>query len=93
MLMDRLTFYILSQQHKEWFIVALLPHIRLPLVQQKVAIPAEALEESIRMESSLAGESSVWMAQVHSQLLALTLKLHDITKMKEKRESVWCTYC
>jgi len=45
------------------------------------------------MEASLVGESSVGMAQVQSQLDALTLQLHDIAKMKEKRENVWCTYC
>lgn len=33
------------------------------------------------------------IAQVQSQLDALTLQLQDITKMKEKRQDVWCTYC
>ena len=36
-LLDHLSFDIGPHQHKEWFIAALLPHIRLPLMQQKVA--------------------------------------------------------
>jgi hypothetical protein len=34
--MGRLAFQILDQQHQEWFIVGLLPHIWRPLIQQKV---------------------------------------------------------
>ena len=33
------------------------------------------------------------MAQVQSQLASLTLQLQDISKQKERREDVWCTYC
>jgi hypothetical protein len=32
-LTGRLTFQILDEQNKEWFIVVLLPHIRFPLMQ------------------------------------------------------------
>jgi hypothetical protein len=35
-LMGRLTFQILDQEHREWFIMGLLPHILCLLVQQKV---------------------------------------------------------
>ena len=31
-LLDQVSFEIAPQQHHEWFIVALLPHIRLPLM-------------------------------------------------------------
>jgi len=65
-LMGRLTFQIMLQQHKEWFIVVLLPHIRLPMVQNKLSSPTEALEEAIRLEASPVGESSAWMAQIQS---------------------------
>jgi hypothetical protein len=34
--MGRLNFQIPDQQHQEWFIAGLLPHIRRPLIQQKV---------------------------------------------------------
>lgn len=62
--MDKLTFQIPSQQHKEWFIDALLPHIILPMVQQKLASSSEALEATIIMEASLVGESNVGIDQV-----------------------------
>jgi len=63
-LMDRLTFQIPTQQHKEWFIAALVPHIRIPLCQQRFASQAEALEVAIKMEASPIGESSTGMARV-----------------------------
>ena len=36
-LLDQVSFTIGPEKHKEWFIAALLPHIRTPLMQQKVA--------------------------------------------------------
>ena len=42
-LLDQVSFTIGPVQHKEWFIAALLPHIRTPLMQQKVADQQEAL--------------------------------------------------
>ena len=36
-LLDQVSFTIGPAQHKEWFIAALLPHIRTLLMQQKVA--------------------------------------------------------
>ena len=36
-LLDQVSFTIIPAQHKEWFIAALLSHIRTPLMQQKVA--------------------------------------------------------
>ena len=36
-MLDQVSFEIATQQHQEWFIVLLLPHIRLSLMQQKVA--------------------------------------------------------
>jgi hypothetical protein len=35
-LLGQVNFEFPTQQHKEWFIDALLPHIQLPLMQQKV---------------------------------------------------------
>ena len=32
-LIDQVSFEFAPEQHKEWFIAALLPHIRLPLMQ------------------------------------------------------------
>jgi hypothetical protein len=36
-LVGRLTFQIPDEKNKEWFIVSLLPHIRVPLMQQNIA--------------------------------------------------------
>jgi len=86
-------FALPEQQHKEWFITAMMPHIRLPLCQQKLKTQAEALEASIRMEASPVGESGAGMAQVQSHLTALKIQLQDISKQKERRYDVWCVYC
>ena len=64
-LMGRLTFHILDQQHKEWFIARLVPHIHRPLIQQKVASHPEALEIAMKLESSLMGDNR-GMEQVHT---------------------------
>ena len=37
-LIDQVSFELAPQQHKEWFIAAMLPHIRLPLMQQKLTM-------------------------------------------------------
>jgi hypothetical protein len=49
-LTGRLTFKILDEQKKEWFIITLLPHIRVPLMQQKISSQVEALEISMKLE-------------------------------------------
>jgi hypothetical protein len=69
----RLTFQILDEKNKEWFIVALLPHFRVPLMQQKIASQDEALEIAMKLESTPMGESSSGMSQILSQLTSLSL--------------------
>jgi hypothetical protein len=81
--MGRMTFHIPDQQHREWFIVRLLPHIHRPLIQQKVTSQPEALEIAMKLESSLVGDSG-GMAQVQTQLVALMIQLEELTKGKEK---------
>ena len=48
-------------QHKEWFIVALVSHIRQPLMQQKIVTQNEALEMAMKLEASPIGETAVGM--------------------------------
>jgi hypothetical protein len=91
-LMGRLTFQISDQQHKEWFIARLVPHIHRPLIQQKVASHPEALEIAMKLESSLVGDSG-GMAQVQTQLVALTIQIAELTKGKDKHDQVSCTKC
>jgi hypothetical protein len=54
-LKDRLTFQILDEQHKEWFIAGMLPHIHSPLTQQNIMSQSEALEISLKLEASSVG--------------------------------------
>jgi hypothetical protein len=56
-LMGRLNFQISGQHHQEWFIAGLLPHIRRPLIQQKVVSLHEALEIAMELESSHVGDN------------------------------------
>ena len=65
-------------QHKEWFIVALVSHIRMPLMQQNIVSQTEALEIAMKLEASLVGKMGVGMNQIQSQLVNLTIQLWDI---------------
>jgi hypothetical protein len=56
--MGRLTFHIPNQQHREWFIARLLPHIRYPLIQPNVLSQPEALEIAMKLEASSVGDGS-----------------------------------
>jgi hypothetical protein len=53
----RMNFEIPDQQNQEWFIVGILPHICRTLIQQKVALQPEAMEITMKLESSLIGDS------------------------------------
>ena len=64
MLIDQVIFAIDVQQHKEWFIVVVLPRIRWSLMQQKVASQAEALEIMMKLDASLIFETSAGMVQI-----------------------------
>src|SRR5713101_4392230 len=80
-LLDQVSFTIGPTQHKEWFITALLPHIRTPLMQQKVADQQEALEIAMKLETSPVGDDS-GIAQIQAQLAAMPLELRDMKKAK-----------
>jgi hypothetical protein len=73
-LMGRLTFQIPDQQHQEWFIAGLLPHIHRSLIQQKVVSQPEALEIAMKLEASPVGDGG-GMVQVQTQLVSLTIQL------------------
>ena len=57
-LLDQVSFTIGTEQHKEWFIAALLPHIRTPLMQQKVKDQSEALEIAMKLETAPVQDNS-----------------------------------
>ena len=89
-LTGHLSFQIPDEQNKEWFIVALLPQIRVPLMQQKIASQAKALEIIVKLESAPMGESISGMSQILSQLTSLSLQVEDMKKDKgkDKREEI-----
>ena len=66
-LLDQVSFTIGPEQHKEWFITALLPHIKTPLMQQKVFDQQEALEIAMKHETTPVGDNS-GIAQIQAQL-------------------------
>jgi hypothetical protein len=92
-LIDQVSFELAPQQHKEWFIAAMLPHIRLPLMQQKLNTQDEALEMAMKLEASPLAETSAGMSNLQNQLANLTLQLHEIKKGKEVEHELWCTKC
>ena len=51
--MVKVSFGMSDVHHKEWFITVLVPYIRLPLMQQKIATQSEALEIMMKLEASL----------------------------------------
>jgi len=92
-LLGQVNFEFPVQQHQEWFIAALMPHIRLPLMQQKVTSQSEALEITMRLEASPMSESKLGMDQLQKQLVNITLELQSLKKGKEICKEVWCTRC
>ena len=80
--MAKVIFGMSDIQHKEWFITNLVPHICIPLIQQKIASQIEYLEIMMKLEGSPIGETGVGMSQIQSQLVSLTIQLQDIKKGK-----------
>jgi hypothetical protein len=85
-LTSHLGFQIPDEKHKEWFITAILPHIRVPLMKQKVDSHAEALEISMKLEVAPIGKSSPGMSQILNQLTSLSLQVEDMKKDKGKEK-------
>ena len=81
-LIDQVSFEFELEQHKEWFIAALLPHIRLPLMQQKIQTQDDALEMVMKLEASPLAETSTGMTNPQNKLANLTLQMHEIRKGK-----------
>ena len=72
-LIDQVSFEFAPEQHKEWFIAALLPHIRLPLMQQKLQTQDDALEMAMKLEDSPLAESSTGMETLQNELANIIL--------------------
>ena len=61
-------------------------------MQQKVADQQEALEISMKLETSPVEDNS-GIAQIQAQLAAMALELRDMKKGKASHEEVCCTRC
>ncbi len=48
-LINQTSFFIPPHQHKEWFIISLVPHIRLSFMKQKMTMQVEAFETTIKL--------------------------------------------
>jgi hypothetical protein len=92
-LLGQVNFEFPPQQHQEWFVTALLPHIQLPLMQQKVTLQSEAPEITMRLEASPVSNSTMGMDQLQKQMVNVTLEQQSLKKEKEVREELWCTRC
>ena len=64
--MAKVSFQMSDVQHKEWFISALLPHIRTSLMQHKLLSHIEALEITMKLEASPVGDTGSGMMQIQS---------------------------
>ena len=82
-LIDQVSFEFAPEQHKEWFIAVLLPHIRLPLMQQKLQMRDDTLEMAMKLEASPLAETNTSMTNLQNQLANLMLQMHEIRKGKE----------
>ena len=80
-------------QHKEWFIAALVVHIRQFLMQQKITTQDDSLEMAMQLEASPIGQTLVGMNHIQEQIENLTLQLEDIKKEKEQHDDLWCMQC
>ena len=91
--MGQVSFNIPPKHHKEWFIAMLLPHIRLPLTQQKITTQVESLEIAMKLEALSIGDTHAGVQKIQSQLANLTLELQDLNKGKETRSEVSYKKC
>ena len=60
-LMAKVSFQMLDVQHKEWFIMVMLPHICSPLMQQKIILQRKDFEFAMNLEALPIGETSAGM--------------------------------
>ena len=79
-LMGQANFHISNELHKEWYIVVLLPHLRLPISQQNIGTQVEALEIVMKLEASLLQDTHIGVQLIQPQLARLHMELQDLKK-------------
>ena len=80
--MAKVSFQMPDVQHKECFIAAMLPHICVPLMQQKIVSQIEAHDLAMKLKSSWVGEINMGMMQIQLHLPNIMLQIQDIKKGK-----------
>ena len=75
MLMDKGRFRMSDVQHKEWIITTLMPHIRMPLLQENIATKNQAMEIAMKLEASPVSETRMGINQIQLQLVSLAIQL------------------
>jgi hypothetical protein len=83
---NHLSFHILDEQHKECFIASLLPHIRVPMMQEKVTSQSKVVEIAMKLEVASVVKSSSGMSQILNQLTSLSLQVEYMKKDKGKEK-------
>ena len=86
--MDKVSSQMYDVQHQELFIVALLPHIHVPLMQQNIVSNTEVLDLAMKLGVSQVGETSVGIVLIQSRLDSLSLQIQDIKDGKEIHEEI-----
>lgn len=57
---------IIDTQYHDWFIASRLPHLRIPMSQQKIEMQEEALEIAMRLHASPIQDTNLGVQQIHS---------------------------
>ena len=52
-------------QHRTWFVLSLMSHLRTALSQQKLSNQAEALEIKMRLHETLIQDPNLGVQQIH----------------------------
>ena len=66
----------------------MLPHIRIPFMQENIVSLTQALDLAMKLESSPIGEIGAGMMKIQLQLVNLTLQLQNIKKGKDIQEEM-----
>lgn len=83
-------------QHREWFVVSLLPHPRVALSQQKIGTQEEALKIAMILHKTLIQDVER-VQNIDAELQNICLEFQSLKKDRathlEMREEVWCLKC
>jgi len=79
---------IMDDQHRDWYIASLFPHLILSLSQQKISTQAKALDFAMRLATSTIQDIHMGVQQIQSQLASLHMESHSLKRGKEVQTEV-----